>query len=254
MRNILRTLADFAGDEDTCFPRQSIIALITGYSRPTVNINLGKLQDIGLIEMTGRKHANGGTRSSEYHLLIDENPAVDQTLFYKDPDNCPPFVPRKDRPEGVRQNDTPGVRQDDRGVSQDDSGCNAGEQRGVGQDDTLNHNLEPHHEPKARTAKPRKHVWPEDYRDQFWKAYPKRRGNSRKEAIAALDRIHAEDEVAFEDILAGTKWYADRMNADVKKDRENEQFIQHAFRWLKKAKWESESPPDKPRSTKRVAI
>lgn len=238
MRHILLVLANFASDEDISYPRQTIMAKITGLSRVSVNQNLQKLEDIKLITATGRKHVNGGTRSSEYELHIDQNPAVDQTLFYR----------------GVNEANTGGVKQVDRGVNDNDSRCKPGSQGGVNDVDTLNHTLEPDSEPKERTETPRKHVWPADYRDLFWKAYPRRRGNSRKEAIAELDRIHHSDEVAFSDIITGLKYYADRMSADVKKDPDNERFIQHAVRWLKKAKWETEGPPEKPRFQKRVAI
>jgi hypothetical protein len=239
MRHILLVLANFASDEDISYPRQTIIAKITGLSRVSVNQNLQKLEDVRLITATGRTHRTGATRSSEYELHINENPAVDQVEFYK----------------GVNGVNTGGVKQVNTGVNDNDSGCQRGLQGGVNDVDTLNHTLEPNLEPKERTPEaPRTHVWPEDYRDQFWKVYPRRRGSSRKEALAELVRIHHSDEVAFSDILTGAKYYADRMNADVKKDPSNEQFIQHAVRWLKKARWETEGPPDKPRSMKRVAI
>jgi hypothetical protein len=210
MRHILLVLADFASDEDTAFPRQTIIAKITGLSRPTVNINLGYLQDIGLIIATGRKHANGGTRSSEYLLLIDDNPAVDQTLFYKDPDACPPFVPR------VRFTNAPRVRDDDTGCSSDEQGgvsepnrgCSSDEQGGVSEPDTLNHHLEPPPEPQARTAAPKKRrtsTWPDDYHEQFWSEWPKK--VAKAIAMTKLNRVFREDKVEFTTIMDGVRRY-----------------------------------------------
>jgi hypothetical protein len=238
MRHILLVLANFASDEDISYPRQTIISKITGLSRPCVNTNLGHLEDAKLITATGRKHANGGTRSSEYKLHIDDNP-VDQTNFYKIGGGV-----NDGNTGGVIENDTRGVKQDDRGVTKDDSGCNPGEQRGIKDDDTLNHTLEPDSEPKARTTKPRRtKPWPEDYRQRFWKAYPKKPGDSRKAAWLKLEKVERDDEVEFDDIMTGLGYYADRMNADVKADSKNVRFIKAASVWINKACWETEQAP-----------
>ena len=240
MRHLLLVLANFASDEDISYPRQTIMAKITGLSRVSVNQNLQKLEDVKLITATGRTHPTGATRSSEYKLHIDENPAVDQTLFYR----------------GVNEVNTGGVKQVNTGVNDDDSGCQRGSQGGVNDVDTLNHTLEPPVEPKARTsAKPRKtKPWPEDYRQQFWKLYPKKPGDSRKAAWTKLEKLEREDEVEFEDLMTGLRYYAQRMNADVKTDPKNVRFIAAASVWINQARWETERPPEPPRSTKRVAI
>lgn len=252
MRHILKVLANFAGDEDTCFPRQSIIARITGLKRPTVCLNLGYLEDLGLIEKTGRTQPNGATRSSEYKLLIDENPAVDQKLFYKDAGNCPRFVPR------VRQTNTPGVHQDDSGcftdehpgVREDDSGCSSNEQEGVRETNTLNLNLEPSPEPKDRTRpKPRKTApWPADYRKQFWDAYRKKVG--KKDAIIKLDRLEKEDRIEFETIMTGlTRYMAHTKDWD-------KHYIMAPEVFLNGERWDDEfdAGPKKPPPSKRMAI
>jgi hypothetical protein len=228
MRHILLVLANFASDEDISYPRQTIIAKITGLTRPCINKNLQNLEEVKLITATGRKHASGGTRSSEYQLHIEENPAVDAALFYR----------------GVNQVDTPGVKQVDTGVNENDSGCKRGLQGGVNDDDTLNHTLEPSQEPKARTSKPRKtKPWPEDFREQFWKRYPKKPGDSRKAAWTKLEKIERDDEVEFEDLMTGLGYYADRMAADVKADAKNIRFIAAAVVWLNNARWETERAP-----------
>lgn len=250
MRHILLILANYASDEDISYPRQTIIAKITGLSRPCVNNNLGYLEDVKLITATGRKHQHGGTRSSEYKLHIDENP-VDQVNFYKMGGGVTEV-----NTGAVTEDDTRGVKQDDRGVTENDSGCNRGLQGGVIDDDTLNHTLEPHHEPKARTsAKPRKtKPWPEDFREQFWKLYPKKPGDSRKAAYTKLEKLERDDEVEFEDILTGLRFYSQRMSYEVKADPKNVKFIAAASVWINQARWETERPPIAPRSTKRVAI
>jgi hypothetical protein len=231
MRHLLLVLANFASDEDISYPRQTIMAKITGLSRVAVNQNLQKLEDVRLMTATGRKHASGGTRSSEYKLHIEENPAVDQSQFYR----------------GVNDVNTGGVKPVNRGVNDNDPGCKAGEQRGVNDVDTLNHTLEPDSEPKARTSKTRKtKPWPEDFREQFWKRYPKKPGDSRKAAWTKLEKIERDDEVEFEDLMTGLGYYADRMAADVKADAKNVRFIAAAVVWLNNARWETErAPPPK---------
>jgi hypothetical protein len=243
MRHILLVLANFASDEDISYPRQTIISKITGLSRPCVNNNLGFLEDAKLITATDRKHANGGTRSSEYKLHIDENPAVDSAKFYKNPSDTK-GVKQDDTPRGVKQDDTPGVKQDDRGVIEDDSGCKRELQGGVNDDDTLNLTLEPSPELNARTSAKRKTApWPEDFRQRFWKLYPKKPGDSRKAAWSKLEKIERDDEVEFEDLMTGLGYYAERMAADVKTDPKNIRFIAAAAVWLNNARWETERPP-----------
>jgi hypothetical protein len=240
MRHILLVLANFASDEDISYPRQTIIAKITGLTRPCINKNLQNLEDVKLITATGRKHASGGTRSSEYQLHIEENPAVDSAQFYK-------MGPSSAATGGVNEDDTRGVKQVDTGVIENDSGCKRGLQGGVNDDDTLNLTLEPSQEPKARTTAKRKtKPWPEDFRQRFWKVYPKKPGDSRKAAWAKLEKIERDDEVEFEDLMTGLGYYADRMAADVKADAKNIRFIAAAVVWLNNARWETErAPPPK---------
>jgi hypothetical protein len=239
MRHILLVLANFASDEDIAYPRQTIIAKITGLSRQSVIDNLGKIEDRKLITATGRKHKHGGTRSSEYKLHIEENP-VDQTNFYKMGGVNEGYT------GGVNDVNTRGAKQDDTGVNDRDSGCQSVGQGGVNDDDTLNPSLEPSQEPKARTSKPRKtKPWPEDYRQQFWKLYPKKPGDSRKAAWAKLEKVEADDEVEFEDLMTGLRYYAERMAADIKRDQKNVRFIAAASVWINQARWETESAPVK---------
>jgi hypothetical protein len=241
MRHILTILANFAGDEDSAYPRQNTIARITGLSRACVNKNLKLMEEIGILTAEARVRPDGSTRSSEYTIHMDV------LNLYDGP------VPAEE--EGVNEDDTGGVNQDDRGGNQDDAGetlDDTGRQpkrhRGVNQDDTLNHHLKPSPEPKARTSKPRKtKAWPDDYRKQFWALYPKKPGDSRKAAYTKLEKLERDDEVEFEDILKGLGFYAERMNADVKADPRNVKFIAAASVWINNARWETEEAPIKPR-------
>ncbi|ARQ95260.1 hypothetical protein [Bradyrhizobium phage BDU-MI-1] len=242
-RHILLVLANFAGDEDTAYPRHGTIAKITGRSRQCVIDNLAIIEQIGLITATPRKHANGGNRSSEYKLHIDT------PNTYGDDDDV-----NGDDKGGVNQDDMGGVNAGDRGVARDDSGCQAAGQGVVNQDDTLNLNLEP--SPRTTNTNQRKRrtaAWPEDWRDRFWKLYPKKRGDSRKAAIIKMEKVERDDEVEFETIMAGLQCYADRMNADVKKDPKNERFIAAGSVWVNQARWETERPGEKRSVYKRTA-
>ncbi|SDK45235.1 helix-turn-helix domain-containing protein [Bradyrhizobium ottawaense] len=241
MRHILIILANFAGDEDSSYPRQNTIARITGYSRPCVNKNLSLMEEMGLITSAGRKHANGATRSSEYTLRIAAANKYDG----------PP-------PEGgVTDDDTRGVTQDDRGVAQKDSACNRRSHGGVNEDDTLNHHLDPPQEPKQEPKRPRKTApWPSDYREQFWSLYPKRKNTSKKAALDKLAKLEREDRVEFETIMTGLRYFAERTNAEVSRDRSREQFIPHAITWINGERWETEGPADRrpPPPKRSVAI
>jgi hypothetical protein len=240
MRHILKVLANFAGDEDESYPRQTTIARITGLTRQCVCKNLAQMEKMGLITATGRTRTDGSTRSSEYTLKIEwpsgyVGPA---------PEEIDEGV-NQDDTGGANQDDT-GVAQDDGGVAQDDTGCQSERQGGVNQDDTINHHLEPSPEPKARTTKPRStKAWPEDFKQQFWGIYPKKPGDSRKAAWAKLEKIERDDEVEFEDLMTGLRYYAQRMEADVKQDSKNVRFIAAASVWLNNARWETERPPPK---------
>jgi hypothetical protein len=241
MRHILLVLGNFASDEDIAYPRQTIIAKITGRSRQCVIDNLQLLEDVKLITATGRVRADGGTRSSEYQLHIDENP-VDQANFYK-----MGGVNEGDT-GGVKRADTGGVKQADGGVKKDDSACQTAGHGGVNPDDTVNHTIDPHQEPKARTRARKTLPWPEDYRQQFWKLYPKKPGDSRKAAFLKLEKVERDDEVEFEAIMTGLRHYADRMNAEVRDDAKNVKFIAAASVWINQARWETErAPPEQKR-------
>jgi hypothetical protein len=230
MRHILMILANFAGDEDSSYPKQNTIARITGLSRVAVNKNLSLMEEMGLITAVGRTHANGATRSSEYTLHIDASNKYDGP------------APEDD---GVNDDDTGGVNQDDRGVTFDDSGCNPGLQAGVSDDDTYkNHHLDPPPEPKQEPRrKPRRTAWPSDYRDQFYNLYPKK--VTRKDTHAKLDKIYAEDKVEFETIMDGLKRYiASRKDEDLK-------FMMAPVVFLNGERWEDEygkggRPPSSP--------
>lgn len=220
MRHILIILANFAGDEDSSYPRQNTIARITGLSRACVNKNLSLMEELGLISAIGRKHANGATRSSEYTMHIGEPNTYDGP------------VPAE---EGANDDDTEGVNQDDRGVAQDDTGGKPGLQRGVTDDDTYkNHHLDPPPEPKQGSRrKPRRTTtWPSDYREQFYGLYPKK--VDKQNALKKLDKIYDEDKVEFETILAGLKRYIASMKDEPLK------FMMAPTVFLNGERWEDE--------------
>jgi hypothetical protein len=229
MKLVLLVLADFAGDEDEAYPRQTTISARSMLTREAVNKNLKKLEDIGVIHATGRTHPTGATRSSVYKLLIPETGK-------RDPRDTDKGVNR-DHPTGVNDNH-PGANADhtrsDRGSHGDENG-----------DHTFNHpKEEPSKEPPTKNRR-KTAPWPEDFREQFWKLYPKKPGDSRKAAWAKLDKIEHDDEVEFADLMHGLKHYADRMAADVRQDPKNVKFIAAASVWLNQARWETEQPPVK---------
>jgi hypothetical protein len=237
MRHILVVLANYASVEDETYPRQSTIARVTGLTRSTVNLQLSRLVSIGVISMTGRTHDNGAKRSSEYKLHI---PAEADVLAE---DERP--TPRKGDVGNSNMGD---VRNSNMGSSNIEQGMSANQTGDVRSSDILNPFLEPNQEPNPKHKQPaarKTTTWPADYREQFWKIYPKKKGDSRKEAWRKLDIVYREDEVEFADIMKGLGFYAERMNAEVKKDASNMKYIAAASVWINQARWETESAPGK---------
>lgn len=67
---VLLTLADYADDENKCWPRQDTLAERTGLTRQTVNVKLSSLEKAGLIRREPRCHTSNIT-----HLnIINEKP------------------------------------------------------------------------------------------------------------------------------------------------------------------------------------
>lgn len=80
-------------------------------------------------------------------------------------------------------------------------------------------------QPKAR-----KHEWPRDYRERFWTAYPLKVG--KKTALEVLERLHAADGTAFDDILAGIETY--------KRTKPPDRDWMHATTFLRQERWNDE--------------
>lgn len=81
--------------------------------------------------------------------------------------------------------------------------------------------------PKAKADKPRLNDWPDDYREQFWKVYPRK--VAKKPAMKELDRIYKADNVPFFDLINGVKLLV-RLDLDP-------EFIKHPDSWLRNERW-----------------
>lgn len=84
------------------------------------------------------------------------------------------------------------------------------------------------------TSSARRHVWPADYREQFWAAYP--RHTARKKGWEALDKIAVADAVSFADLIAGCH----RLRKAVSDVR----FAPHPATWLNGERWEDDIPAE----------
>ncbi|MGX9944962.1 helix-turn-helix domain-containing protein [Bradyrhizobium denitrificans] len=231
MKLVLLVLADFAGDEDEAYPRQTTISARSMLTREAVNKNLKKLEDIGIIQATGRTHPTGATRSSVYKLIIDSPKRKDARDTNKGP---------------VNDDHTPaaGVNDNHRGANDNHTQSERGSRPGENEDHTFNHpKEEPPKEPPTKNR--RTAPWPADYREQFWKLYPKKPGDSRKAAWTKLEKVERDDEVEFTDLMTGLRYYAERMAAAIREDQKNVKFIAAASVWINQARWETERPPVK---------
>ncbi|TYO65434.1 helix-turn-helix domain-containing protein [Bradyrhizobium hipponense] len=228
MKLVLLVLADFAGDEDEAYPRQTTISARSMLTREAVNKNLKKLEDIGIIESTGRTHPTGATRSSVYKLMIDSPRRKDA----------------RDTDKSVNEDHPHGVNDNHRGENDNHTRSEAGSHRGENGDHTFNHpKEEPPKEPPTKNR--RTAPWPTDFRKQFWNLYPKKPGDSRKAAWLKLEKVEREDEVEFTDLMTGLRYYAERMNAEIKQDPTRVKYIAAASVWINQARWETERPPVK---------
>jgi hypothetical protein len=75
-------------------------------------------------------------------------------------------------------------------------------------------------------------VWPPNFFEQFWAAYPRR--VAKKAAVAALDRVRRSEEVTFDNLLDGVRIYARSVAG------KDPQYIAHPATWLNGARWDDE--------------
>ncbi|SHH03796.1 helix-turn-helix domain-containing protein [Bradyrhizobium erythrophlei] len=241
LKLVLITLANYANEQNETYPKQNTIAAKTMLSRQTVNTSLMTLESIGLIEVTRRFHENGGKRSSVYRLMVNlpQEPSINDD------------GPMSNKPTGGMSKAATSYDNDNNeGCQRPRRGMSNTATTDVGEPDMKSRILEPSQEPdsepKPKPKKRRKTApWPEDYREQFWNLYPRRKNTSKKAALDKLEKLEREDRVTFEAIMAGLRIYAERMGDAVKKDRKNEQFIAHATTWLNQERWETEEPGEK---------
>lgn len=94
----------------------------------------------------------------------------------------------------------------------------------------------PEPEPDKVSSKPiaraRKHAWPSDYQDWFWRLYPKK--TEKKAAMAALDREHGLDRTPWEVMVAGIERQISHVDP---------RFHPAAHRWLRDERWNDEHQP-----------
>jgi|SRR5215831_18374610 len=76
------------------------------------------------------------------------------------------------------------------------------------------------------------HLWPADFAERFWAAYPRR--VAKKAAMRALDRVRRLGEVEFPALLEAVALYAESVAG---KDL---QFVAHASTWLNQGRWEDD--------------
>jgi DNA-binding MarR family transcriptional regulator len=231
MKLVLLTLANYANENGETYPKQNTIALKTLLTRQSVNGNLAKLEDLGIISMVRRKHEAGGFRSSKYQLMMPQAERVNDV----DTEDGDENVVSISATRRVRQADTEGKAER--------QGMSPSTTRDVNEDDNLNRYLEPSpepsSEPKPKPAKKRgpAALFPEDAFDQFWKLYPRKDG--KKEARRIFDKISEAGEVEFSTIMEGLRLY---VNKDDFRD------WAWATTWLNQDRWD-----DRPKQKQRGA-
>jgi hypothetical protein len=74
--------------------------------------------------------------------------------------------------------------------------------------------------------------WPRDYREQFWRAYPRK--TEKKSALSKLDAIRKSGRVLWSVFIAGVKRYAAHIVGT------EERYIKHPTTWLNRGCWDDE--------------
>jgi hypothetical protein len=239
---VLMSIANRANDADgACWPSQQRIADEVEACPRSVRYALADLEEMGLI----RRQKRRDTTDLIFLNMEDPGDVVPPKARAKGKaanDNQRQEMPRQEMPEGAAQ-DAGDQRQEMPGGE----ATGAGDQRqdvppNLSDEPTLNPSREPKANRKRKTA-----PWPEDYRKQFWDLYPKKRGDSKKAALTKLDKVHDDDEVEFIDLMAGLRFYADRMSAAVKEDAKNEKYIAAGAVWVNQERWETERAPERTR-------
>jgi hypothetical protein len=239
---VLMYLANRANTEDgASWPSQGRVARETEFGERTIRDALKDLEELGIIRRITRQ----GT-SDMIYLNMNWRPAGAAGVQNPEPPNVPAgaaaAVDSAAGNAGDDRQELPEVAAGDAGVYRQELPPNLQEEP------SSNSQREPSKKPRKTSP------WPEDYRAQFWSIYPKKPGDSRKEAWSKLDRIHKDDEVEFEDLMRGLRFYAARMAADISKDPTNRRFIAAAVVWLNKARWETEEAPGPQRSSRRQTM
>lgn len=76
--------------------------------------------------------------------------------------------------------------------------------------------------------------WPDDYRDEFWRNYPRK--TEKKAAMAKLDAVRKSGTVAWAPFMAGVL----RHLTHVRATRTEERYVKHPATWLNRGCWEDE--------------
>jgi hypothetical protein len=239
---VLMYLANRANTEDgASWPSQGRVARETEFGERTVRDALKDLEEMGIIRRITRQ----GT-SDMIYLNMNWRPAGAAGVQSPEPPNAPAGA-------AAAVDSAAGNAGDDRQEAPEVAAGAAGDPRqelppNLQEEPSSNRQEEPSGR-KRTTAE-----WPEDYRAQFWGLYPKKPGDSRKEAWAKLDKVHRDDAVEFTDLMLGLKFYAERMNAEIKQDPSRRRFIVAATVWLNQARWETEAAPERQRSNRRQTM
>jgi len=231
---VLMYLANRANAEDgASWPSQPRVARELCCSERCVRDAMRELENIGII----RRETRPGTSDLIFINFAYRRPAAAAGVG---DDGGGPRRARKTPAGRAAAGDAGVPRQDAPATPAGDSG----EDR---QELPPNHKDEPS---KNRQDEPRRTApWPDDFREQFRKAYPKRHNNNWKQIFIILERINYADEVEFTDIMAGLEVYAERMNLRVSQDPKNAEFIAMATTWLNQERWMNERPGVKEGST-----
>lgn len=231
MKFVLLALADMADEDNSCYPGQSKLAVMTGQSARTVRRHLADLEAGGFIARA-RRFDERGHRTSDRYVLPLKGLPVNLTTGQSDHRSNQPEV---NLASGQSVPTSKGTTAADKGETNRPDRPLV--KLATGQIDQVTQRRDIS---KTQSPKP-----PSSTRDpgfvRFWDAYPRRVGKAEafRKFQGALRRG-----ADLEAIIAGAQRYAAANRGT------EDRFIAHPATWLHHGRWEDEPTIGKPAATK----
>lgn len=190
LKGLLMTLANYANEDGELWHGQRRISFDAEIPERSLRRRLGELVEMGIIQITERRHPDGTRMSSLTRLLMDE-----------DGDQPANLAGGSDRSSPAAKSTSGQI--DQRPKSGGTSGQNGGAP--AANKVAANESTKNRKEPSVNNSSD---DWPEDFLEQFWKAYPPYRRSAKKTVHAKLLAIRRRRETTWSVLFEAVRRYA----------------------------------------------